>query len=78
MKLTTLIETMTTKQADMMKELTAILAQHGNVDVYQGDMVPVSADSLDDLFDGKLDVDMVMLPEEPAKYPQGFLHLGQW
>jgi len=32
---------MTAKQADMMKELTAILARHGNVDVYQGDMVPV-------------------------------------
>ena len=74
MKLATLIETMDAKQAGMLKELQAVLAQHGNVDVYHGDMIPVEAGHLDDL----LDIDMVTNPVELEKYPQGYLHLGQW
>lgn len=74
MKLTTVIEMMEAGHAGRMKELKEVLALHGDVDTYRNDMIPVDGDHLD----GLLHVEMVTDPEEPAKYPQGYLHLGEW
>lgn len=76
MKLTTLIETMSAKQVSMLAELKEVLALHGDVDVYRGDMIPFDGDHLDE----QLYVDMVAVTEamEPEKYPNGYLHLGAW
>ena len=76
MKLSESIVALKEKHAEMVKQLSEILTKNGDVDVYIGNMIPFDGDHLDE----HLHVDMVTVAEamEPEKYPNGYLHLGEW
>jgi hypothetical protein len=52
--------------------LQAEIAQHGDMDVYLGDMEPLDVGDFDTIETAAVD------PDAPKKYGEKVLHLGAW